>query len=254
MRDQNWQEPAEKGCFRLMAISVIAFIAIVVTMCATSCGKFMTEPEWNDLITNHNNNPNDTIVTQPIVIPPDTCHQLIHLTDTAFVCLSVPFDVTPVIVGFHWYGSNNTITYLTLQGLIDTYYPQLNGHYTYYQNSKGIAMFIEGTDNTIQFNGKIGVWCTNQSNRLLTANKYAISDYGSLTFEQEMYEANHRLNIHFYTLSGTNFTQSEYDQIIRARNHFDECKAGEIFADFSFKNVSQSVRDSTTLYQWIVKH
>lgn len=253
MRDQNWQEPAEKGCFRLMGLAIIAFVAIAVTMCATSCGKFLTEPEWNDLITNHNNNPNDTIITQPVIVPPDTCHQLFNLTDTAFVCLSVPFDVTPVIVGFHWYGSNNTTTFLTLDGLIDTYFPQYP-HHTYYQNDKALCMFIEGTDNSSQFAGKIGVITTNSSSRIKNSNKYAIHDYGALTFEQECFEGDHRLNIHFYTLSGTNFTQGQNDIIIRKRNHFDECKIGELFADFSFKPVSQSVRDSTTLYQWTIKH
>jgi hypothetical protein len=221
---------------------LILLFAITLCRCSFPVADIFTDPDIID-------QPQDTTITAPVVVV-DTCHQLVITPDTAFVTLGTYFFnglPTNPIWRLDQFGFAST----NLIEVLEFYWPQYS--YTYYQEGPGVMAFIDGTDNSDLFQGKI--WTTDLIGQraLLTANSSSMFLKGALTYEEAVYEVNHRTNVTAFGYFGNDtWTEAQNNTWARRQLHADICKQGEDRADFRATStpILQSIKDSFNLFHW----
>lgn len=241
---------------KALKIVVISLIFLAILSCSWEAlikpnGDYSNPQPIDSTSTPIDTTVNDTTidtVSLPLVF---TCDTLYHLSDTAFVCLSAVFDNTLVLPLYSNIYDHHSLVYFNLIELLQNYWPQYK--YTIYQSTNAICVYVDGTDNSSIFQAVIKVTDINNTGTSFTAFKLYHAGRGALTFEQECYEADHRLNETGFDFWHTNFTPEQYNIIARKRGHFQDCKAGE--AIFDCKNaigIDTMITDSAkNVFHWV---
>lgn len=215
-----------------------ALIFLFITLMFTSC---LGWEEINNII--HYEDPEELVIA-------DTCDVLEHLSDTSFVVLTLYFvngKPDNLIWGYEENGSQQ-LTSDSLPLLLEQVYPQFD--YTYYESDESVTVFIDGTNDNSLF--QYDIWAGDDAGQHAHATAWGENfiTYGALTYEESLFEANHRLNFKGFHLSNTDWTEEQNNTFCRTIMHFDLCKHGEMRANFSDKPVVQTVKDSAHLYLW----
>jgi hypothetical protein len=217
----------------------LLFIALAFYQCSFPVADIFDDP---DII-----QPQDTTISAPVVVV-DTCHQLVTATDTAFVTIGTHFFNG--VLGYDWRLDQFGFSSSNLVELLEHYWPQYS--YTYYEGNGSVMVFVDGTNNADQFEGKIWTVDAIGQRAVLTSSSETMFLYGALTFDEAMYEADHRINVEQFGYWNSNWTEEQNNAYARKQLHADICKRGEERADFRFAStpVLQSIRDSFKLFEW----
>ncbi len=231
----------KKNILLFVAIGLLV-IAALIFQCSCNMGVPVDWTEWGI-----DPEPIDTndIIIEPLII--DTCEEYLHLQDTNFVTLSAYFWIDLVNPQYYYY-NNSGLTFFDPVSLLEYYWPQYS--FTAYQSQSGIAIIADGATSTAIFSGKIIVIDGAAVRTTLTGYKNAFFFWSALTYEEALAEASHRVNVESFDNYGTDWTQDQNDTYNREVLKFDLCKHGERRADFRNTEITQSIVDSASLYQW----
>lgn len=184
----------------------------------------------------------------PLVL--DTCESLIPAIDTAFTLIATYFfngmPIDPV-----WHVGQYSFTSTNLIEVLEHFWPQFE--YTYYEENGAVSVFAEGQNNNSLFQGKIWTRDLVGQKAFLTAFGQSMLVFGSLTFEEAMFESTERINIELFHNANTDWTTEQYLAYNRNQLHAEICKLGQIRADLYLENdppLPQTLVDSFSLFLW----
>lgn len=219
--------------------SVLLFSVLLIVGCSQT---YFGAPD--DFVNWHNEEEQQQLIVE--------CDTLIHLNDTAFTTITIWFINGKPEATVYKKGSDGTTTQVqadSLYKLIKQDFPQYK--YTEYQSDVAVTVFIDGTNNSEQFQNKYWARDVIGQKAFATAFGQRFYPFGSMTFEEEMYESSHRKNILAFHFRNTNYTPEQYNALARSHMRFAECKHGEERALFwGATGIAQSIIDSSFLYLW----
>lgn len=222
---------------RIMAALIAATIlAAIGLMASCEIVPAIAPDDWAW----HPPTPPDTTDTDTIVLPPDTCTELIEITEPAFVTLYLLVDNEQDSI--LWEGGNVQSYDLGDVASAITTLP-----FEAYQTNQAGTIVIHGTNNASQFSLKVfaradgAKWYFGYGSQAFIFPALTASEYKGYSVSLP--------SVDQFTFWGNDYTEAEATPV--KRNILGDCKLGRSYADLHFgPPTPQGLIDSFDLFQW----
>lgn len=216
-------------------LAIILFALTFITSC-----ELIEQLAPDDFVFHPPTPPVDTTGTDTIILPPDTCTELVEITEPAFVTLYLLVDNEQDSI--LWEGGN-----IQSYNLADVAAEITNLPFETYQTGKAGNIVIHGTNDAAQFKLKVfaradgAKWYFGYGSQAFIFPALTASEYKGYSISLQ--------SVDQFTSWGNNYPEPLATEI--KRNILGDCKKGRWYADLYYPPTTpQSLVDSFDLFQW----